>query len=218
MREKYWRHWQQYAKRWNKDSFLDNASELKQGIIITAFAARVRTGIYSRGHQVSVSSITGALSTISKTIQLAQKHSPVYREDQKYILPVEKCVKGIQRQDPLSIPQLAVPVSVPIECHRMAYAAKNIGVQAAADLALVAFYFLLRVGEYMLPHKVKQNGVWKQATCTVQLRISNVGFYKVSKLLERNAPITKLLQADAATLKISNKKWQDGPNNPPSSH
>eukprot|EP00957_Ditylum_brightwellii_P099507 7579613-Ditylum_brightwellii.AAC.1 len=77
----------------------------------------------------------------------------------------------MQRQDPLSISQLAVPVSVPIECHRMAYAKKDIGAQAAADLALVTFYFLLRVREYMFPHKVKQNGVWKRATCTVQFRI-----------------------------------------------
>eukprot|EP00957_Ditylum_brightwellii_P168234 12807833-Ditylum_brightwellii.AAC.1 len=60
----------------------------------------------------------------------------------------------------------------------MAYAAKDIGAQAAADLASVAFYFLLRVREYTLPCKVKQNGVWKRATCTVQFRIGNVEFYK----------------------------------------
>eukprot|EP00957_Ditylum_brightwellii_P095757 7296235-Ditylum_brightwellii.AAC.1 len=59
----------------------------------------------------------------------------------------------MRRQDPPSIPQLAVPVSVPIECHRMAYATKDIGAHAAADLALVAFFFLLRVGEYTLPRK-----------------------------------------------------------------
>eukprot|EP00957_Ditylum_brightwellii_P000784 61910-Ditylum_brightwellii.AAC.1 len=76
MREKYWRHWQQYAKIWHKDPFLDNASELKQGIILTAFTARVRTGDYGRGHQVHVSSVMEALLAISKTIQLARKHSP----------------------------------------------------------------------------------------------------------------------------------------------
>eukprot|EP00957_Ditylum_brightwellii_P163330 12436293-Ditylum_brightwellii.AAC.1 len=113
----------------------------------------------------------------------------------------------MQRQDPPSIPQLAVPVSVLIEFHRMAYTTKDIGAQAAAaDLALVAFSFLLRVREYTLPRKVKLNGVWKRATSTVQLRIGNAGFYKDGKSLERNTPITKLLQADAATLKISNQK------------
>eukprot|EP00957_Ditylum_brightwellii_P091317 6953468-Ditylum_brightwellii.AAC.1 len=32
--------------------------------------------VYGRGHQVCVSSVTEALSAISKTIQLARKHSP----------------------------------------------------------------------------------------------------------------------------------------------
>eukprot|EP00957_Ditylum_brightwellii_P129410 9872345-Ditylum_brightwellii.AAC.1 len=90
-REMYWWHRQQYARTWNKDPFLDNASELEQGIILSAFAARVQTGVFGRGHQVRVLSVTEALLAISKTIQLAQKHSPVYREDQKYILPVKKC-------------------------------------------------------------------------------------------------------------------------------
>eukprot|EP00957_Ditylum_brightwellii_P192916 14688997-Ditylum_brightwellii.AAC.1 len=113
------------------------------------------------------------------------------------------------RQDPPSIPQLTVPVSVPIECQRKAYAAKDIEAQAAAYLALVAFYFLLSVGEYMLPRKVKCTEVWKQVTCTVTLRIGNMGCNKDGKLLARNPPITMLLQEDAAMLKI---------NNPPSSH
>eukprot|EP00957_Ditylum_brightwellii_P170307 12963766-Ditylum_brightwellii.AAC.1 len=86
----------------------------------------------------------------------------------------------MRRQDPPSIPQLAVPVSVPIECHRMAYASKDIGAQAAADLALVAFYFLFRVGEYMLPRQVKGNRVWKRATHTVQFQVGNVGFTKMA--------------------------------------
>eukprot|EP00957_Ditylum_brightwellii_P092649 7054843-Ditylum_brightwellii.AAC.1 len=41
--KKYWQHWKQYARTWNKDPFLDDASELEQGIILTAFAARVWT-------------------------------------------------------------------------------------------------------------------------------------------------------------------------------
>eukprot|EP00957_Ditylum_brightwellii_P080014 6085061-Ditylum_brightwellii.AAC.1 len=55
--------------------------------------------------------------SFSKTIQLAQKQSPVYREDEKYILSVERCIEGMRREDPPSIPQLAVPIEVPIEYH-----------------------------------------------------------------------------------------------------
>eukprot|EP00957_Ditylum_brightwellii_P166750 12692930-Ditylum_brightwellii.AAC.2 len=93
---KYWHHWKQYACQWKKSSFLDDASELECGIILTAFVARVRTGFYSQGNQVHISLVKEALLAISKTIQLAQKQSPVYREDKKYILPVKICVEGMK--------------------------------------------------------------------------------------------------------------------------
>jgi hypothetical protein len=40
----------------------------------------------------------------------------------------------------------------------------------------------------------------------VQFQVNNVGFYKSGKLLPRTAPLHILLSADAATLKITNKK------------
>eukprot|EP00957_Ditylum_brightwellii_P032119 2435740-Ditylum_brightwellii.AAC.1 len=110
---------------WNKNKFLDDATELECGIILFAFATRVRTGFYGRGNQVKVPSVAEALTAISKTIQLAFKQSLVYRDDKKYILPVEKCLEGMRREDPPSIPQLAVPVEVPIKCFRSAYTTKD---------------------------------------------------------------------------------------------
>jgi hypothetical protein len=191
---------------WNKDEFLDTATELECGIILSAFAARVRSGFYGKGHQIKVPSVAEALSAISKTIQLARKRSPVYREDEKYILPVEKCLEGMRRDDPPAIPQLAVPVTVPIECHRQAYTTKDNGAKAAADLSLIVFFYLLRVGEYTMPHKVMRNGKWKRATRTMQFQVNNVGFYKNGKLLPRTSSLKRLLEADAATLKITNQK------------
>eukprot|EP00957_Ditylum_brightwellii_P018716 1406398-Ditylum_brightwellii.AAC.1 len=140
---------------WNKNKFLDDATELERDIILSAFAARVRTGFYGRGNQVKVPSVVEALAAISKTIQLARKQSPVYREDKKYILLVEKCLEGMRREDPPSIPQLAMPVDVPIECFCRAYTTNNNSAQAAADLSLIAFFFFLHVGEYTMPRKVK---------------------------------------------------------------
>ena len=53
-----------------------------------------------------------ALASISKTIKLVGQQSPIYRADQKYSLPIERMVEGLQREDPPSVPQLAVPVTV----------------------------------------------------------------------------------------------------------
>eukprot|EP00957_Ditylum_brightwellii_P103691 7899975-Ditylum_brightwellii.AAC.1 len=77
----------------------------------------------------------------------------------------------MRREDPPSIPQLALPVSVPIKCHRMGKASGDPYLEAAGDLCLIAFFYLLRVGEYTLPCKGKQRGKWVQAMRTVQFHL-----------------------------------------------
>ena len=78
--------------------------------------------------------------------------------------------------------------------------------RAIADLILIAFFYLLRVGEYTTPRRVRRNNEWVRATRTIQFRTKDVGFWKNGMQLDRNSPLPTLLTADAATLKISNQK------------
>ena len=78
--------------------------------------------------------------------------------------------------------------------------------QAVGDLTVIAFYYLLRSGEYTKPRLVKRNGKMVRATRTVQFRVQDVGFWKDGHILPRNSPLSLLLQADAATMKITNQK------------
>ena len=115
-------------------------------------------------------------------------------------------IEGFRRLDPPSIPQMAVPLDVPEEAFRLGYASNDDVHKAAGDLALVAFYFLLRSGEYTKPRKVKRNGQWVRATRTKQFSVGNIGFWKDGKQLPRRSPLSQLLTADSATMKISNQK------------
>jgi hypothetical protein len=112
----------------------------------------------------------------------------------------------MRRNDPPSIPQLAVPITVPIQCFNTANISTSNRAKATADLALIAFFYLLRVGEYTAPRTVKRNNTWVRTTRTIQFRIQDVGFWKDDKQLDRHSPLEVLLTADAATLKISNQK------------
>jgi hypothetical protein len=78
--------------------------------------------------------------------------------------------------------------------------------QAAGQLAIIAFYYLLRVGEYTNPRYVTRDGRQVTSTRTKQFIVRNVGFFKDGKVLSRTSPLEILLTADAATLKISNQK------------
>jgi hypothetical protein len=76
---------------------------------------------------------------------------------------------------------------------------------AVGDLALIAFYYLLRIGEYTV--KGKRNNTKR----TVQFRMMDVTFFKKNKWgrlqqLPRNAPTEDIMTADAATLKLDNQK------------
>jgi hypothetical protein len=176
-------------------------------VLITAFAARVQTRAYGRGDQVGIQMVTKALVAISKTCQLVGKQSPArYTNGGKYILPVERIVEGFKRHYPPAIPQMAIPIDVPEAVLALAYAVGTNTTEAAGDLTIVAFYYLLRSGEYTKPRKVKWNGITVRATRTVQFKVKDVGFWKDGKILPRQSSLSDLLQADAATMKITNQK------------
>ena len=177
-REKYWKAWCSYANSVNINPLLTDTIPIIRDMVLTAFAARVRQGYYGNGNTIKVQSVTDAMAAISKTIELAGYRSPVYRADNKYNLSIERAVKGWRRDDPLAIPQLAVPVTVPLQMAEEAYLTGTALQQTIANLALLGFFYLLRVGEYTQPRVVTRNGKTVSATRTKQFKVKDVGFFK----------------------------------------
>lgn len=76
---------------------------------------------------------------------------------------------------------------------------------AIGDLAVIAFYYLLRVGEYTI------KGGRNESKQTVQFRLQDVTFFKKDhagrlRQLSRFAHAQDILTADGATLKLDNQK------------
>ena len=117
-----------------------------------------------------------------------------------------RLVEGLKQEDPPATPQLAIPVAVPEQVLSMAMKQEKNKAKAVGDLALIAFYYLLRMGEYTQPKFVTVEGKKVRATRTVQFTIENIGFFKDNKILPRGSPLKKLLTADSCTLKITNQK------------
>ena len=77
--------------------------------------------------------------------------------------------------------------------------------KAVGDLVVIAYYYLLRVGEYTTKSRRKLK------TRTRQFRLKDVTFYKrglngVMQALPANASESDVMTADAAMLRISNQK------------
>jgi len=143
---------------------------------------------------------------VSKPIELAGQPSPLYCGENKYQLVIERMVKGFRRTDAPTVPQLAVPVTVAKRAFTEVIHAKDPFQKHVGLLIMVAFYFLLRVGEYTQPRYVQQNGKRVLATRTKQFTVGNVGFYKNGRVVSRSSALKTLLTCDIALLKITNQK------------
>lgn len=78
-------------------------------------------------------------------------------------------------------------------------------VQAVGDWSLIAFYFLLRIGEYAV------KGSRNESKRTVQFRLCDLAFFKKDsqgrlRQMPRSASDSEVAEADAATLKLENQK------------
>ena len=140
-------------------------------------------------------------------IALARGVNPTKMENSDKLLPrLTQMLDGWRKQDPPTIKKLPVEADVPELLSTVgALPTANQLDQAIGDLALIAFYFLLRVGEYTI--KSTRNHT-KQ---TVPFRVSDVTFFKHDaqgnlRQLSRQASNTEIMSAASATLKLDNQK------------
>jgi hypothetical protein len=77
--------------------------------------------------------------------------------------------------------------------------------KADGNLTLIAFYYLLHVGEYTV------KGTRNKSKQTVQFKLKDVTFFHWNDMgqlwcLPRDAPLDMLLSAEGACLKLNNQK------------
>jgi integrase len=114
-------------------------------------------------------------------------------------LPFAKLFRSYKLQDPAPKPQLALPVRA-VQCAVDFYRDKQTPVaRAIADLLTIAFFFLLRPGEYTMPTS-------RTKTRTVQFRRQDVRFFKNGTILPHSASLATLRTADAVRLYLDNQK------------
>lgn len=190
------------------DPLLQNTSYTIQVRAISGFAGRLRTGYYGRGRQITAPAVTSTITAIGTTIALATGHNPTKMNgaQDKLVPRLSQMFQGWKKEDPPTIKKLPVGIDIPEYislCSLRPTATERD--RATADLILIAFYYLLRVGEYTV--KGKRNNT-KQ---TVQFRMQDVTFFKhdqqgVLRQLPRTASTQEIMTAHSATLKLDNQK------------
>jgi hypothetical protein len=70
---------------------------------------------------------------------------------------------------------------------------------AVTDLVIIAFFYVLRVGEYTTPHRVR-------AKRTIPLRDCNIRLWYRGHIIPHSAGLRALMRADSATICIAHMK------------
>ncbi len=95
---------------------------------------------------------------------------------EKILLAIQVMIDGYTKVDPPTKKMLPVEANVPKLMVKMRYRKEGlIKAQVVGDLALIAFYYLLRIGEYTV--KGKQN----KSKQTVQFKLEDISFFKKNK-------------------------------------
>ncbi len=175
--------------------------------VLTGLEARVRRGLYKRGKRVQTGTVIGALTAIGQEIALAFGENLTKITGSEKLLPwLSQIYDGWRKEDSQTTKQLLVKADVP---ELLAEKGRNGSTtkleRAIGDLSLIAFYYLLRIGEYTVKGKRKET---KQ---TVQFKYEDIPFFKKNSLgqlqcLPWNAPAHLIATADGATMKLDNQK------------
>lgn len=206
-REKHWTRWVAYVTPMGVDPYLQETPHTYKSRLLSGFAARVRHGGYGNRKEVKVGTVSSALTSIGTTIALVTGTNPTKVTNSEHLLPrLTQMMDGWKKHDPATIKKLPVEADVPELLGQVGSRVEaNELDKAIGDLALIAFYYLLRVGEYTVKHSRNHT---KQ---TVQFRFRDVTFFKKDqrgrlRQLSRLAPDHDILTANSATLKLDNQK------------
>jgi hypothetical protein len=141
-----------------------------------------------------------ALRHVAQTLVLAGFDDPRRTYGSKELdLPFRHLLKSYKDRDPAPKPQLALPVATVERAGAFHQAPNSPLTRATADLVTIAFFFLLRVGEYAMPKATAR-------TRTVQFRVQDVTFRRAGVVIPNTSPLPQLLLADSATLFMDNQK------------
>ena len=123
------------------------------------------------------------------------------------LLPrLQQTYDGWRKEDPPTSKMLPVESDVPewlvAKGHKQGATELDM---AVGDLTMIAFYYLLRVGEYTI------KGTRNETKQMVQFKLEDVTFFKKNNLgklccLPQGAPEHDIMTADGATLKLDNQK------------
>ena len=207
-----WRWWTQFVPHSGHDPWLSRLQTddclIERRNVFLSFADAVRNGRWHNGRRVSVSTVEKALQQTASILDRAGHVDPRRRTPGSSHL--DKDFQDLDRrcrdEDPPRKFQLALPVSIFTWIVEHCCTSALLHVAATADLIILAFFFLLRVGECTKPEKRRPAGSGTRRQRTMPLRKCDVTLRRGDTVLPLDSPWSILQTADSATVGLDTQK------------
>jgi hypothetical protein len=198
-KDRYWRAWMRHCMLYPANDWGPRVPPANAGDMLLTFAVAMREGKYGLGRQVKVQSVAVVLRSVAQKYVLDGHPDPRWASPAQHSLnlPIARILKRFNNEDTPPAPKLAIPISL-ITAIATGYHFTGQH-SAVADLVIVAFFYLLRVGEY-----TSQSHPWPKQT--VPLRRCDVRLWRSGRIIDHNSSLEALPLADSATVSIANTK------------
>ena len=155
-----WEEWKTYCRSLKVPPYLGDCNFQTVARVSIMFGGHIRRG--KRGKVVSAGMVRAGLGGANTTIAMETGKQPLHQLDGKhYIKPLQHMMAGFGNYDHMTEKKLAYHPDLAAFAVKWAYRAKKKPDQsqhAMGDLVLIAFYYLLCVGEYTTKTR------WKKKT------------------------------------------------------
>jgi hypothetical protein len=148
VKDRYWKAWTKHCRLYLDNDHGPHLPPSNINNMLLTFAVAVQEGKYGLGRQVKVQSVAVALQSVAQKYVLDGHPDPRRASPAQHALnlPIARILKHFDDEDPAPEPKLAVPVSTIRVIASWYHFTKHHS--AVADMVVIAFFYLLRVGEY----------------------------------------------------------------------
>jgi hypothetical protein len=142
-------------------------------------------GVSRRKQHVCAQTVHVLLRAITTHFELDGEQSLVVTPQGKYHEKISQILEGYKRKDPSPKFRLAVPLTVPAFMHMFSRSGTE-KQKAFGSIALIAFYYQLRVGEYTLSGTAT-------TTLTQAFRVQDITLWDNTTILDHSLPLATLI-------------------------
>ena len=148
--DKTWLIWAKFCTDLHVDPWLSNVGN--PVLLLQVFGQRYRTGHLSASHRpVKSRTVEGALRAVGQTFASVGSPDPRLTASGKHEFRIRRQLTGYAKADPPPNRVKPVPIAVIYHLITRANAQASIDSLAIADMVSIAFFFLMRPGEYTAP-------------------------------------------------------------------